>query len=132
MNRARVFTTPSVTAKSGWTEAFGMVFAEAQAMCLPVASFNSGGIPEVVAHGETGLLTKERDWEGLAANIQILLQNDAMRERMAEAGRQRVCSLFNLKKQTTLLEDLYGQVLDYSDNKSISPAKFRREVFHGA
>lgn len=130
MNRARVFTTPSVTAKSSWTEAFGMVFAEAQAMCLPVASFASGGIPEVVAHFETGLLAKERDWEGLASNIQILLQDDAMRERMAEAGRQRACSLFNLKKQTTLLEDLYKQVLDYSDNRCVSPVKFGREVFH--
>jgi glycosyltransferase involved in cell wall biosynthesis len=112
MNRARVFVAPSITAQTGWTEAFGIVFAEAQAMCLPVASFASGGIPEAVKHGETGLLAEERDWEGLASNIQTLLQNDAMRERMAEAGRQRVCQLFNLACQTRLLEDIYKEVLN--------------------
>jgi glycosyltransferase involved in cell wall biosynthesis len=132
MNRAKVFAAPSVTADSGWREAFGLVFAEAQAMHLPVASFASGGIPEAIKHGETGFLAKERDWEELASNIQILLQNEVMRERMAEAGRRRVCSLFDLRKQTMLLEDLYRQVLDYSDNKCVSPVTFRREVFHRA
>ena len=38
-----------------------MVFAEAQAMCLPVVSSNSGGIPEVVRTGETGLLSAQRN-----------------------------------------------------------------------
>jgi colanic acid/amylovoran biosynthesis glycosyltransferase len=113
MNRAKVFVAPSVTAESGWTEAFGMVFAEAQAMCLPVASFASGGIPEAVKHGETGLLATERDWEGLASNIQTLLQNDAMRERMAEAGRERMCRFFNLDRQTSLLEEIYTEVLNH-------------------
>jgi colanic acid/amylovoran biosynthesis glycosyltransferase len=45
MNRAMVFSVPSVRAASGDGEGFGMVFAEAQAMKLPVASFASGGIP---------------------------------------------------------------------------------------
>ena len=132
MNRALVFCVPSVRTVSGATEAFGIVFAEAQAMHLPVVSFALGGIPEAVKHGETGLLATERNWEGLASNIQLLLQNDAMRQRMAEAGRQRVCNFFNLQKQTRLLEDLYGQVLDYVDDRSVSPVKFRPEVFHRA
>jgi glycosyltransferase involved in cell wall biosynthesis len=113
MNRAKVFAAPSVAADTGWREAFGIVFAEAQAMCLPVVSFASGGIPEAVKHGETGLLAKERDCEGLASNIQTLLQNDAMRERMAEAGRERVCRFFNLERQTCLLEDIYKEVLNH-------------------
>jgi colanic acid/amylovoran biosynthesis glycosyltransferase len=122
MNRARVFVAPSVTADTGWTEAFGMVFAEAQAMCLPVASFASGGIPEAVKHGETGLLATERDWEGLASNIQTLLLNGAMRERMAEAGRERVCRFFNLDRQTRLLEEIYKEVLN---NQAIEFVKGR-------
>jgi len=56
MNRARVFVAPSVTADTGWTEAFGIVFAEAQAMQLPVVSCVSGGIVEAVADGKTCLL----------------------------------------------------------------------------
>jgi glycosyltransferase involved in cell wall biosynthesis len=112
MNRAKVFAAPSVTADTGLREAFGMVFAEAQAMCLPVASFASGGIPEAVKHAETGLLATERDWEDLASNIQILLQNDTMRERMAETGRERVSREFNLEVQTRWLENIYSQIVD--------------------
>jgi colanic acid/amylovoran biosynthesis glycosyltransferase len=111
MNRAKVFAAPSVTADSGWTEALGIVFAEAQAMCLPVVSFASGGIPEAVKHGETGLLATERDWEGLASNILTLLQDGLMRERMARAGRERVSREFNLEVQTRRLENIYGQIL---------------------
>jgi glycosyltransferase involved in cell wall biosynthesis len=122
MNRAKVFVAPSVTADTGWTEAFGIVFAEAQAMRLPVVSFASGGIPEAVKHGETGLLAEERDWEGLASNIQILLQNDAMWGRMARAGRERVCRFFNLDRQTRLLEEIYREVLN---NQAIEFVKRR-------
>jgi len=43
MNRAQVFSVPSITAESGDSEAFGIVFAEAQAMGLPVVSFATGG-----------------------------------------------------------------------------------------
>ena len=43
MNRARVFAAPSIRARSGDAEGFGIVFAEAQAMKLPVVSFASGG-----------------------------------------------------------------------------------------
>jgi colanic acid/amylovoran biosynthesis glycosyltransferase len=112
MNRAQVFCAPSVETESGCTEAFGIVFVEAQAMCLPVASFASGGVPEAVKHGETGLLATERDWEGLASNIQTLLQDGLMRERMARAGRERVSGEFNLEVQTRRLEDIYSQIVD--------------------
>lgn len=126
MNRARVFTTPSVTAKSGCTEAFGMVFAEAQAMCLPVVSFCSGGIPEVVAHGETGFLAPERDIEGLAYHLQLLLADPALLTRMGEAGRRRVRAKFDLRTQTQKLEEVYMQVL----GRGLDPAM--SEVEHGA
>lgn len=43
MNRAQVFCGPSIVARSGDAEGFGMVFAEAQAMGLPVVSFATGG-----------------------------------------------------------------------------------------
>ena len=88
MNRARVFCVPSVTVDSGASEGFGMVFAEAQAMGLPVASFATGGIPEAVVHGETGLLARERDTAGLAHNIISLLSDRAMWERFSDAGRR--------------------------------------------
>ncbi|HLY62254.1 MAG TPA: glycosyltransferase [Terriglobia bacterium] len=114
MNRASVFCTPSVVAESGDAEGFGMVFAEAQAMGLPVVSFASGGIPEAVAHEETGFLVKERDWEGLAASIQVLLQDPQLWVRFSQAGQSRVRKLFNIHTQANLLENIYeGAVEEY-------------------
>jgi colanic acid/amylovoran biosynthesis glycosyltransferase len=110
MNRAKVFSVPSVAAESGAEEGFGMVFAEAQAMGCPVVSFSTGGIPEAVAHEQTGLLAKERDAETLSEFILLLLGNEALWRQMSAAGRNRVCALFDLKTQTKRLEDIYDQV----------------------
>lgn len=111
MNRAKVFSVPSITAKSGEAEGFGMVFAEAQAMEIPVVTFASGAIPESVAHGEVGFLVAERDWEELANHILLLLNDDTLWHRFSKAGPSRVRTLFNLQKQTGVLEEIYEQVL---------------------
>jgi len=121
MNRAKVFSVPSVVADSGDAEGFGMVFAEAQAMGCPVVSFSSGGIPEAVAHEETGLLAKERDTEALSNYILRLLGNEAVWRQMSEAGRNRVCTLFDLKRQTKQLECIYDRVTS-QDQSSPSPS----------
>jgi glycosyltransferase involved in cell wall biosynthesis len=110
MNRSRVFCVPSVRAISGDAEGFGMVFLEAQAMGLPVASFSSGGVPEAVADQQTGLLAVERDWRTLAGNILALLEDRPLWQRMSEAGRKRVRESFDLAKQTVKLEEIYGSL----------------------
>jgi colanic acid/amylovoran biosynthesis glycosyltransferase len=111
MGKASVFSTPSIVAKAGNTEGFGMVFAEAQAMGLPIASFASGGIPEAVEHGVTGLLAPERDTNALANNIVTLLTDASMWRRFSAAGQERVKKLFDLEKQTAKLEQIYHEVL---------------------
>jgi glycosyltransferase involved in cell wall biosynthesis len=121
MNRARIFSAPSITAESGDSEAFGLVFAEAQAMELPVVSFASGGVPEAVAHAETGFLVAERDWNSLADHVLLLLENDALRDTFGEAGRRRVHTLFNLRKQVDALEEIYQRVLSEAE---ITSSKF--------
>ena len=77
MRRARVLVGPSVTSHDGEQEALGIVFAEAQATGLPVVGFQHGGIPEVVRHGETGLLAPEKDTHSLAQHIQRMLTDEA-------------------------------------------------------
>lgn len=111
MNRASVFCVPSIRARDGDGEGFGMVFAEAQAMGLPVASFSSGGVPEAVEDGVTGLLAPEKDWRSLASHISALLRNKNLWLRMSEAGRRRIRSSFDLAVQTARLEDIYKRVL---------------------
>jgi colanic acid/amylovoran biosynthesis glycosyltransferase len=111
MNRASVFCVPSVVADSGDAEGFGLVFAEAQAMGLPVVSCASGGIPEAVAHGRTGLLVKERDHRALAAAMLKLLSDPDCWRAFSCNGRQRVVEQFNLSIQTRRLEQLYDETI---------------------
>ena len=111
MARATVFCVPSVVAKSGDAEGFGMVFIEAQAMGLPVVSTLSGGIPEAVQHGETGLLVPPRDPQGLAAALLLLLENPEVWRRYSAAGRRRVIDHFDLAQQTARLEQVFDDLL---------------------
>lgn len=111
MNRARVLSTPSLVARSGDAETFGMVFAEAQAMGLPVACFISGGVPEAVQHEHTGLLCEERDWQSLASNILRLLTNKNQWDNFSRAGQQRARECFDIRKQTSALELMYTELL---------------------
>jgi colanic acid/amylovoran biosynthesis glycosyltransferase len=107
LNRARVLCVPSITIQTGQCEAFGLVFLEAQAMGVPVVSFASGGIPEAVAHGVTGFLARERDWQALAGFMVRLLTEPGLWEAMSRAGQERVRSEFDLRSLTHGLEDLY-------------------------
>ena len=120
MNQASLFCVPSIVAKDGDAEGFGLVFAEAQAMGLPVVSFASGGVPEAVAHSETGFLAPERDWEALAKYIKLLIGHPDLWLRMSEAGRRRVEGYFDLRSQTRKLESVYLAELEKSKGTKLA------------
>ena len=124
MNRARVLCVPSIVARSGDSEGLGMVFGEAQSMGLPVVSSATGGIPEVVAHQHTGFLVPERDWEALAAKLILLLRDHYLWKQFSEAGPARVKALFEVRKQATILENIYESVLAGWNGRS------RRKINH--
>jgi len=111
MQRATVFCVPSITAPDGDAEGFGMVFAEAQACGLPVVSFASGGIPDAVAHRETGLLAPEGNWQLLAEYLCLLLTDQRRWTEFSLGGQARVQRNFNIRIQTPILEDLYTQLI---------------------
>ena len=119
MARASVFCVPSVVASSGDAEGFGIVFIEAQAMGLPVVSTRTGGIPEAVEDGETGLLVTQNDPEELAQSILRLLQDRELWRRFSSAGRRRVVSQFNLVQQTRRLEDLFSDIVTSQNRRSV-------------
>lgn len=111
MNRATLLAVPSVTAASGNTEGLPTVAVEAQAMALPVVGSLHAGIPQAVIHGETGFLTPERDWEGLAEYILSLFQDQMLWQSFSHKGYKRVREFFDLNKQTQALEGIYKAVL---------------------
>lgn len=116
MSRARVFCVPSVTAADGDSEGLGMVFAEAQALGTPVVTFQNGGIPEIVLDEKTGLVAEEGDANGLAVRLSRLLEDDALWSRLSENGIAMIGERFDVRRQTSQLEALYGQVCGLAGN----------------
>jgi glycosyltransferase involved in cell wall biosynthesis len=71
-------------------EGFGIVFLEAMAAGLPVVSTTAAAIPEVVPHGQAGLLVPPRDPQALAGALLQLLGDTALQERCRSFGRLHV------------------------------------------
>jgi glycosyltransferase involved in cell wall biosynthesis len=73
-----------------------MVYLEAAARGLPVAAFDSLGVPLVVRHGETGLLVPEGDIAAYAEALRRLLRDPQLRSRLGRAGFAKVRSEHDL------------------------------------
>lgn len=101
-----VFALPS------FEEPFGLVFAEAMAMKRPVVALDNGGTPEVVRHGETGLLSRPGDIGTLASNLSSLLKDPSLRARMGEAGRRDVEARFTPERLASDVERVYSSLLE--------------------
>jgi L-malate glycosyltransferase len=80
---------------SSVTEGLGTSLLDAMACGKPIVATNVGGIPEVVVDGETGLLVPPRDPAAMAAAVVRLLTDQALRERMGQAGLARVRERFS-------------------------------------
>jgi colanic acid/amylovoran biosynthesis glycosyltransferase len=111
LEKARVFCGPSVTLPDGQSEAFGVVFLEAQSMGVPVVSFRQGGIPEAMCEGVTGLLAEERDVQGLADHLLRYLGDDKFWSESREQGMRWVRANFDNAVQVAKLEDIYRQTI---------------------
>ena len=71
-------------------EGFGIVYLEANLFGLPAVATRTGGVPDAVLDGETGLLVKPDDHSGAAAAIGRLMDDPELRRRLGERGRERV------------------------------------------
>jgi glycosyltransferase involved in cell wall biosynthesis len=92
-------------------EGFGIAVVEAMAMGKAVVATTTGGLPEVVAQEETGLLVPPGNAEELAAAVEALLKDRARREQMGVSGKARARERFSLEASVANMEQLYGEVL---------------------
>jgi glycosyltransferase involved in cell wall biosynthesis len=71
-------------------EATSITGLESMATALPLIGTRVGGIPAIIADGETGILVPPRDPAALAEAMARLAGDDALRQRLGQAGRARV------------------------------------------
>jgi colanic acid/amylovoran biosynthesis glycosyltransferase len=101
-----VLLAPSISAPDGDHEGIPMVLMEAMASGVPVVATAHGGIPELVRHGESGLLVQERDSVAAAEALRMLALNPETRLRIGQQCRARVAIDFNADLQNARLERL--------------------------
>ena len=92
-------------------EGFGMVALEAMERARPVIASAVGGLPEIVADGETGLVVPPADAEALAEAIVSLAGDLARAAAMGEAGRERALAQFTPERGVERVEALYVRAL---------------------
>jgi glycosyltransferase involved in cell wall biosynthesis len=92
------------------------VVLESMAMRLPVVGMNSGGVPEMIVDGQTGLLVPPRDPRALSEAILALLIDPARAKQMGESGRARVEVEFNALGWARKMEAVYDEILSSQRN----------------
>ena len=98
-NMAAVYLGVSRMADSN-VEGFGIALVEASACGIPVIGGRSGGIPDAVLEGETGLLVDPTDPKEVAQAIDALLSNPSLAGKLGGGGRKAVETHFNWDRVT--------------------------------
>lgn len=92
-------------------ESFGLAPLEAMACGIPVVASNSGGVPEVVIHGECGFLADVGDVDSMADYSLRLVEDCDLRHKMGQNGRVRAEKFFSPEQIVKEYEDLYYSLL---------------------
>ncbi len=103
-------------------EGLGRAATEAMVMRLPVAATAVDGVPELVEHGVTGLLSKPRDTSALAQNVLWLLNDPVEARRMGARGHSRVVPAFDVDHMVRSIERVYERVLATAGGQQVELA----------
>lgn len=109
-NLDRVMTDAAVVLACSRSEAFGRIAVEAQAKGIPVIGTASGGLPEIIEDGVTGLLYGYGNDEQLAAQIERLLGDETLYEKVATQGQQSAYTRFNVGQYVSGVKEILNEV----------------------
>jgi glycosyltransferase involved in cell wall biosynthesis len=107
---ARLMTASDVIAVPSLRESASYAAMEALLLNRPVVASRTGGLPDTVQHGETGLLVPPSDPRALSEAIGQLLGDATTRDRMGRLGRERVRDRFDIKRTVDQLETIYRRL----------------------
>lgn len=89
-----------------WPDPLPRAVMEAMAAGRPVVAYDNGGVPEMVVDGETGLLCRAGDIDGLTRAVAELAADEALRRLFGEAGRKRARELFGVDRHVEGVESV--------------------------
>jgi colanic acid/amylovoran biosynthesis glycosyltransferase len=107
-----LFCIASLTGSDGNVEGIPNVIMEAMAMGRVVVSTEHAGIPELVIHGETGLLVPEQDVVALSDMLIHAIEHQSKWSLLAENGRRKVEQEHDIHRQIQKLEKLFTNLID--------------------
>ncbi|UFS72707.1 glycosyltransferase family 4 protein [Geomonas sp. RF6] len=105
-----VFREAAVVVHTSLTESFGMALVEAMSCGIPVVAHDLEGMREVVQDGVTGFLVQPGDVQALAARIEELLADPALRSRMGSAAWRAMRERYDIVRRIDEYHELYEEV----------------------
>jgi len=106
-------STVTVLPSRGQAEGLGLTLVEALMAGSAVVGTPAGGIPEVVLHERTGLISRDGDAQDLATQIQRLLIDVPLRERLTRAGKEHVLRNHSPNTAIGRFLEIYDAVADH-------------------
>ncbi len=114
LSESLAFVQHSITASNGDMEGTPLAVLEASVAGLPVIATNHAGIPDVIIHGQTGLLCDEHDVAGMAKHMLQVFDNVAYARQLGAAGKIHILEYFSMQHHIEGLQNILEQaVKDY-------------------
>jgi glycosyltransferase involved in cell wall biosynthesis len=118
-----LYVHPAIFDDNNDTEGLGVVLIEALANRCPVVASSVGGIVDVIAHEETGLLVPEKNERALADAIVRILDDPALAQRLGNSGYEFAKRQFDWERITDETEDLYRSAIAIAGHGSAGSAR---------
>ena len=96
------------------SESFGLAIVQAMGLGIPVVATHTGGIPEVITTGKSGILVEIGNPQSLADGILELLRDHKKAEKMGKMAQEEAKIKFNLKDMVSETEKIYEEVAQKS------------------